>query len=102
MAQADGEETRAAEYRRMAQAREDNKLQLEQSLLPSNDAREIAYQDWKPLYRDPGWDPIRKTIRDDDADGVQSDLPHPRADRVLKMMQGLGEEGNKSNGSLPY
>lgn len=51
------------------QAREDNKALAEQALHPSSDEpHQQAHQDYDPLIRTPGWDPIRKTVRDEDED----------------------------------
>lgn len=59
------EDERAAEYRRMMQAREDNKLLREEQLAGNPDALRRLHERMDPVIADTGWEPDRKVIDDE-------------------------------------
>lgn len=63
------EQERALEYRRMMQARQNNRLSREKELSGDPDARRQLDIDWSPMRHWDGWDPtIRVHDEEDDCD----------------------------------
>lgn len=58
------EQSRALEYRRQQQAREDNRLAREQALAGDPEAKAALDAATAPLLPWQGWDPERRIIRD--------------------------------------
>lgn len=61
------EQERAAEYRRMMQARQDNRFAAEKALAGDPAAAASVLAAWEPMRRWEGWDPVIR-VHDDEED----------------------------------